>query len=69
MPAAALAPTLIPSDGEIMLKYPCLVLDHDDTVVQSEATINFPFFVYILNQIRPGAAITLEEYVEWLKNS
>ena len=47
-----------------MLKYPCLVLDHDDTVVQSEATINFPFFVYILNQIRPGAAITLEEYVE-----
>jgi phosphoglycolate phosphatase/pyrophosphatase PpaX len=47
-----------------MLKYPCLVLDHDDTVVQSEATINFPFFVYILDQFRPGATITLEEYVE-----
>ena len=28
-----------------MLKYPCLVLDHDDTVVQSEATVNYPFFV------------------------
>ena len=27
-----------------MLKYPCLVLDHDDTVVQSEATVNYPFF-------------------------
>ena len=46
-----------------MLKYPCLVLDHDDTVVQSEATVNFPFFVYILDQYRPGTTITLEEYV------
>ena len=46
-----------------MLKYPCLVLDHDDTVVQSEATINYPFFVYILDQFRPGATITLEQYV------
>lgn len=47
-----------------MLKYPCLVLDHDDTVVQSEATINYPFFVYILDQFRPGTTISLEEYVE-----
>lgn len=46
-----------------MLKFPCLVLDHDDTVVQSEATINYPFFVYILDQFRPGTTITLEEYV------
>ena len=46
-----------------MLKYPCLVLDHDDTVVQSESTVNYPFFVYILDQFRPGAIITLEEYV------
>lgn len=45
-----------------MLKYPCLVLDHDDTVVQSEATINYPFFCYILDQFRPGTTITLEEY-------
>lgn len=47
-----------------MLKYPCLVLDHDDTVVQSEATVNYPFFVYILNQYRPGTTISLEKYVE-----
>ena len=46
-----------------MLKFPCLVLDHDDTVVQSEATVNYPFFVYILDQYRPGTTITLEEYV------
>ncbi len=47
-----------------MLKIPCLVLDHDDTVVQSEATVNYPFFVYILDQYRPGTTITLEEYVQ-----
>lgn len=46
-----------------MLKYPCLVLDHDDTVVQSEATVNYPFFAYILDKFRPGATVTLEEYV------
>lgn len=45
-----------------MLKYPCLVLDHDDTVVQSEATINYPFFCQILDDFRPGETITLEEY-------
>ena len=47
-----------------MLKYPCLVLDHDDTVVQSEATVNYPYFCYILDQFRPGTTITLKEYVE-----
>ena len=47
-----------------MLKYPCLVLDHDDTVVQSEATVNYPFFCYILDQFRPGTKITLHEYTE-----
>lgn len=46
-----------------MLKYPCLVLDHDDTVVQSEATVNYPYFCYILDQFRPGQTITLEEYI------
>lgn len=48
--------------GENMLKYKCLVLDHDDTVVQSEDTINYPFFCYILDQFRPGEKITPEEY-------
>ena len=47
-----------------MLKYPCLVLDHDDTVVQSEISINYPYFCYILDQFRPGTTITLNEYVE-----
>lgn len=47
-----------------MLKYPCLVLDHDDTVVQSEASVNYPFFCYILDKFRPGTKITLEEYTK-----
>ena len=47
-----------------MLKFPCLVLDHDDTVVQSEATINFPFFCYILELFRPGQTITISEYTD-----
>lgn len=47
-----------------MLKYPCLILDHDDTVVQSEATINYPYFSYILDQFRPGQKITLKEYID-----
>ncbi len=47
-----------------MLKYPCLVLDHDDTVVQSETMVNYPYFCYILDQFRPGATITLQEYVD-----
>lgn len=47
-----------------MLQYPCLVLDHDDTVVQSEATVNYPFFCYILNEYRPGTTISFQEYVD-----
>ena len=47
-----------------MLRFPCLVLDHDDTVVQSETTINYPYFCYILDQFRPGETITLEEYTQ-----
>lgn len=47
-----------------MLKYPCLILDHDDTVVQSETTINYPYFCYILDRFRPGVTITLEEYIQ-----
>lgn len=46
-----------------MLRYPCLVLDHDDTVVQTLKTLSYPFFCLELNQFRPGASMTLSEYV------
>ena len=47
MPAMPSDPIHALSDGDTMLKYPCLVLDHDDTVVQSEATVNYPYFVIL----------------------
>lgn len=46
-----------------MLKYKCLVLDHDDTVVQSMKTLSYPFFLIELEQFRPGETISLEEYI------
>ena len=45
-----------------MLKFPCLVLDHDDTVVQSEATVNYPCFCEFLETMRPGEKLSLTEY-------
>lgn len=46
-----------------MLKFPCLILDHDDTVVQSESTVNYPFFVEFLKEYRPGMTMTAHEYI------
>ena len=46
-----------------MLKYKCLVLDHDDTVVQSMKTLSYPFFLFELEQFRPGETISLEDYI------
>lgn len=46
-----------------MPKYKCLVLDHDDTVVQSMKTLSYPFFCQELEYFRPGASMTLEDYI------
>lgn len=46
-----------------MLKYRCLVLDHDDTVVQTLKTLSYPFFCLELEQFRPGTTMTVSEYV------
>ena len=46
-----------------MLKYPCLVLDHDDTVVQTLKTLSYPFWCLELEQFRPGTTMTLSDYV------
>lgn len=42
--------------------YKCLVLDHDDTVVNSTATIHHPCFQEYLNLRYPGKACSLEKY-------
>lgn len=48
------------------MKYKCLVLDHDDTVVDSSASIHYPSFVEYLKIARPHLAdkYTVEEYFE-----
>ena len=48
------------------MKYPCLVLDHDDTVVNSTATVHYPCFVEYMGKFYPHINYTLEEY--FLKN-
>ena len=45
-----------------MLKYPCLVLDHDDTTVNSTATVHYPCFVEYMEKNFPDVRLTLEEY-------
>ena len=44
------------------MKFPCLVLDHDDTVVNSTATIHYPAFIEYMKIKRPALRMTLEEY-------
>lgn len=51
-----------------MLKYKCLVLDHDDTVVQTEKTIGYPYFRDYLTRIRPGTMLSFAEYVRCCNN-
>lgn len=44
------------------MRYKCLVFDHDDTVVDSTATIHYPCFVKYTRTRYPGKTCTLEEY-------
>ena len=44
------------------MRYRCLVLDHDDTLVESTACIHYPSFCAYLKLTRPDAHYTLEDY-------
>ena len=48
------------------MRYKCLVFDHDDTVVNSTATIHHPCFEAYLREYFPGRSCSLEDY--FLKN-
>ena len=51
------------------MKYRCLVLDHDDTVVKSTPDIHYPSFVEALKLLRPDMeALSLEEFVSYCFN-
>ncbi len=54
----------IVSEAE-MLKYPCLVMDHDDTTVNSTATVHYPAFVAYMEKNHPEGMLTLEEYFRY----
>ena len=45
------------------MRYPCLILDHDDTVVNSTDTIHYPAFVEYLRRARPQLHYSLEDYL------
>ena len=45
------------------MRFPCLVVDHDDTVVDSTATVHFPCFVEYMAKYHPNIHYTLEQYL------
>ena len=47
---------------ETNLKYKCLILDHDDTVMDSTTCIHYPAFLAALDELRPGTTISLDDY-------
>ncbi|MBP5307918.1 MAG: HAD family hydrolase [Clostridia bacterium] len=46
-----------------MLKYKCLVLDHDDTVVKSTAQVHYPSFRKTVSEIKPWLDISEREFL------
>ena len=47
------------------MRYQCLVLDHDDTVVNSTASVNYPAFVQTLKTLRPDVHMTLDDFFSY----
>lgn len=51
------------------MKYRCLILDHDDTVVKSTPDIHYPSFVEALKILRPKMKpLSFEEFVKYCFN-
>ncbi len=47
------------------MKYPCLILDHDDTVVQSTVQIHYPAYLHTMGILRPRVTpLTCVEFQE-----
>lgn len=47
------------------MKYKCLIFDHDDTTVNSTATVHYPAFLAFIETKRPEKKVSLEEYVRY----
>ncbi len=51
------------------MRYRCLILDHDDTVVKSTPDIHYPSFVEAVRTLRPNEKpLSLEEFVSYCFN-
>ncbi|GLC32512.1 HAD family hydrolase [Clostridium omnivorum] len=51
------------------MRYRCLILDHDDTVVKSTPEIHYPSFLEALKTLRPEIqSLSLEEFVSYCFN-
>lgn len=51
------------------MKYTCLILDHDDTAVDSTRYIHYPSFIAALKELRPEAPLlTLDEFINFCFN-
>lgn len=47
------------------LKYPCLILDHDDTTVDSTSIIHYPAYLEAMRILRPGyPTLTLAQFYQ-----
>lgn len=47
------------------LTYKCLIIDHDDTAVNSSKTIHYPAHLEVMRQLRPGEPpVSFEEWME-----
>lgn len=53
------------SHKEQLMKYKCLILDHDDTVVKSTPAIHYPSFVEALKSLRPKVELSLNDFVNY----
>lgn len=52
--------------GDVEMKYRCLVLDHDDTVVKSTPDIHYPSFAEALKILRPDRkTLSLEAFISY----
>ena len=47
------------------MKYKCLILDHDDTVMNSTATVHYPAFVEFMKIHRPEIKMSLDDYFRY----
>lgn len=45
-------------------RYKCLIIDHDDTVVDSTSEINYPAFMAALKVLRPEINYTFDEFMK-----